>query len=211
VVERAQVLHRELVLQLSDRVVQGGIGCREHDVVNVEQKVHDVVTAPKNKQGRVQLALDEAEGDIRGKAIVPTPQHLLEAIQRAIKLTDHTQASGVDETNGLTAVHHLGQSVVKKGILDIQLVDYLFLGEREEVDGPNGGELHSEAEGLIVLHSRAISKATKNPTRRVPIEGTIGLELAPKDPLASDYIDARGHATRSHVWLANKASYSYIV
>jgi hypothetical protein len=64
---------------------------------------------------------------------VPGPVRLLEAILRAVKLTHHTRASGVDEAGRLVAVHRLGQSVVKEVILDIQLVDRPILGE----DGPN--------------------------------------------------------------------------
>jgi hypothetical protein len=38
VVEKAQVIHRELTLQGGDRVLEkGGIGRHEHDVVGVEQ------------------------------------------------------------------------------------------------------------------------------------------------------------------------------
>lgn len=64
---------------------------------------------------------------------VPGPMCLLESIVRAVKLTHHTRASGVDEAGRLAAVHRLGQSVMKKVILDVQLVDRLILGE----DGPN--------------------------------------------------------------------------
>jgi hypothetical protein len=39
-----------------------GGGCREHNVVDVEQEVDGVVAAPVDEQGRVRLGLDEADG-----------------------------------------------------------------------------------------------------------------------------------------------------
>jgi hypothetical protein len=39
-----------------------------------------------------------------------------------VKFTHHTWASGVDKAVGMATVHRLGQSVVKEGILDLQMV-----------------------------------------------------------------------------------------
>jgi hypothetical protein len=81
VVERAYVFHRELVLKDHDRaLVEGGAGCREHNVVNVEE-VDGVVVVPMNEQGCVRLSLDKAEGDqVGGEATVPSPGRLFEAV-----------------------------------------------------------------------------------------------------------------------------------
>jgi hypothetical protein len=50
VAERAQFLYLELALQGGNGALKtGGTGCREHDVVDVEQKVNGVVTAPKDE------------------------------------------------------------------------------------------------------------------------------------------------------------------
>jgi hypothetical protein len=199
VVERAQFLHSELAQQDCDRALEkDGTGHREHDIVDVE--VDNVVAASKDEQQRVRAGLDEAEGDqVGGEAIVPDPQHLLEAIQRAVKLTHHTHASGVDEADRLNALHCLDRSDMKGDILDVQLVDRPVPREGKEEDGPNNGRLDDRAKGLIVVHSVALSEAPKDPTSLVLIQSTIALELVIENPHAGDHVGARGHGTRSHV------------
>jgi hypothetical protein len=94
VVERAQVLHRELGCCVDRALEENDTGHREHDVVKVEEEVDDVVAMPKVAQGCVRHVLNEAKGDQVGdKATVPGLRRLLEAIQRVVKLTHHTQAS----------------------------------------------------------------------------------------------------------------------
>jgi hypothetical protein len=96
-VEKVKVLHRELALQ-------GSTGRREHDIIEVEE-VHGAVATLKDELGRVLLGLDEAEVDQVGdKTTVPVPRRLFEAIQKAVKLTHHTQTSGVNEAGGLAVV-----------------------------------------------------------------------------------------------------------
>lgn len=105
-----------------------------------------------DKQGRVRLGLDKAEGDQVGvKATVPSPWCLLESIQGAVQLADQTRASRVDETDGLAAVYRLSHSAMEEGILDVQLVDLSRDGKGE--DGSNVGKLDGGTEGLVVVHS----------------------------------------------------------
>jgi hypothetical protein len=72
---------------------------------------------------------------------------------------------------------------MKKGIFDVQLVDH-------------------------PVHSRALSEAPKDLTSLVPIQGTSALSLCRKTHLPLTTLVSGGHGTRSHVWLAYKASYS---
>jgi hypothetical protein len=97
-VERAQVLHCELALQSDGSALEeNDSGCREHDVIDVEDVV-GVVVVPKDEQGCVRLGLDEAKGDgVDGEATVPGPRRLLDDIQRLVKLS-HIWTCGVDET-----------------------------------------------------------------------------------------------------------------
>ena len=48
-VERAEVLYRELTLQHDDRALEGGTGCFEHDVVDMEKEVDGTVVAPQDE------------------------------------------------------------------------------------------------------------------------------------------------------------------
>jgi hypothetical protein len=60
VVERSEVLHRKLVLISDDCALKKiGTGHHEHDVIDVEKQVEDVVAALVDEQGCLQLGLDE--------------------------------------------------------------------------------------------------------------------------------------------------------
>jgi hypothetical protein len=82
VVERTQVLHHEFKLKGGDRVLEeDDIRWHEHDVVNVEEEVYDVVVVLMDEHGCVRLSLDKAKGDqVGGEATVPSLSCLLEAI-----------------------------------------------------------------------------------------------------------------------------------
>jgi hypothetical protein len=64
--------------------------------------------------------------------------------------------------------------------------------EGEGEDSPNGGRLDDGVEGLIVVHSGALSEALMDPTGLVSIQGVIDLEFVMVNPLASDHVGARG-------------------
>jgi hypothetical protein len=156
-------------------------GCREHNVVDVEQEVDSVVAAPVDEQGRVRLGLNEADGgQVRGEATVPSPWRLLEAVQGPVQPADQIRTVSVDEAGGLAAVDCLRQSAVEEGILDIELMDRLVTGEGEGEDGANSGELDDRDEGLVVVHSGALCEAPKDPTCLVAVEGAIRGQLVAK-------------------------------
>jgi hypothetical protein len=70
--------------------------------------------------------------------------------------------------------------------------DHLVPGEGGGEDGLNGGELDDGAEGLVVVHSGALSETPKDPMGLVLIQGVVGLELSVENPLAGDHVGARG-------------------
>jgi hypothetical protein len=62
---------------------------------------------------------------------------------------------------------------MEEGILDIELMDRPILGKGEEEDGSNDGELNDGAEGLGVLHFRALAEAPRDPTGLIVVEGVV--------------------------------------
>jgi hypothetical protein len=187
-------------------------GCREHDVVDVEQEVEGVVAVPIYEQGRVRLGLDEAEGgQVGGKATAPGPRRLLEPVQGAIQPTNQIRASEVDVAGGLAAVDRLCQSVMEEGILDIELMDPPVTGEGEGEDDPKGGELDDRVEDLVVVHSGTLGEAPKDPTSLVEVERAIRGELVAEKPLVGNHVGAWWTWHRSQVWLVSKTVYSFIV
>jgi hypothetical protein len=53
---------------------------------------------------------------------------------------------------------------MEQGILDIELMNRLVPGESESENGPSGGELDDGTKGFIVVDSRALGEAPKDPT-----------------------------------------------
>jgi hypothetical protein len=98
--------------------------------------------------------------------------------------------SGVDETSGLAAVDRLRRGATEEGILDIELMDCPVPEEGEGEDDANGGELDDGVEGLIVVHSGALSEASKGPMGLVAVEGAIRCQLVAKETLAGDHVSA---------------------
>jgi hypothetical protein len=84
--------------------------------------------------------------------------------------------NGVDEIGGLAEVDRLRQSAMEEGILDIELMDRPVPGEGEGEDDANDSEHDDGDEGLVVVHSRALSEAPKDPTG---LEGVIRCQLVP--------------------------------
>jgi hypothetical protein len=79
---------------------------------------------------------------------------------------------------------------MQEGVLDVELVNWPGASKSQREHRADGGRLHNRAEGLIVVDSRALSEAPKNPASLVPLQGTIGPPLVHPDPLAGDDVGA---------------------
>jgi hypothetical protein len=108
-VERAEVLHHELLLQscsgtLEKLQAQGG----EDDVIDVEQHISSVGAMTVDEQRDVRLGLHEAQGDqVGGEAVVPCSRRLLQAVEGLVEPAHQLRVRKVNETGGLRAVDGL--------------------------------------------------------------------------------------------------------
>jgi hypothetical protein len=165
VVERAEVLHRELQLEscssmLEKLRVQGG----EDDVVDVEQQVSSVSAAAVDKQRGVRLGLHEAQGDqVGGKAVVPRSRRLLRAVEELVQLAHQLRVRGVNEAGGLRVVDGLGECAMEEGVLDVELVHGPTPGDSQSQHSPDSGRLDDGAKGLVVVHLGALSEPPEEP------------------------------------------------
>jgi hypothetical protein len=99
-------------------------GGHEDDVVDVEEVCVSRLRRETNTEG-VRLSLDEALGEQEGdEATVPCSRRLLEAIEEPIELAYHVRVHWVHKANRLSAMHHLCQSAIEEGILDIELMHW---------------------------------------------------------------------------------------
>jgi hypothetical protein len=80
---------------------------------------------------------------------------------------------------------------VEEGVLDVELVYGPTLRDSQSWHSPDLGRLDDGAEGLIVVHPRALSEPPEDPTSLVPVKRATLLELVLEDPLAGDDIGPR--------------------
>jgi hypothetical protein len=109
--------------------------------------------------------------------VVPYSRHLLQVIDGLVEPTHQLRARGINEADWLRAIDSLGECVMEEGVLDVELVHGPTPVDSQSQHSLDGGRLADEAEGLIIVHIRALSKAPEDPTSLVPIERAIRLEL----------------------------------
>jgi hypothetical protein len=193
VVERAEVLHRELLLESCSGTLEK-LWARDgkDDVVDVEQQVSSVDTAAIDEQRGVRLDLHKAQGDqVGGEVVVPRSRRLLQAVEGLVEPAHHLMVRGVNEAGGLRVIDDLRECVVEEGVLDVKLVHGSTPGDSQSQHSPNEGRLDDGAEGLVKVHPVALSEPPWDLTSLVTIKRAIRLELVVEDPLVGDDIGLR--------------------
>jgi hypothetical protein len=96
---------------------------------------------------------------------------------------------GVKKARGLLTKDGLIEMTVKKGILDIELMDRPGLHGGEAQNEADGGGLHHRTEGLGIINPVLLGETANDPTGLVPCKRAIGVEFVAEDPLASHHIN----------------------
>jgi hypothetical protein len=79
---------------------------------------------------------------------------------------------------------------MEEGILHIELLNRLVMGDSSGEHRAHGGRFHNRAESLIVVNSGELSETPKDPASLVAIKGPVSTELVREDPFASDDVGA---------------------
>jgi hypothetical protein len=193
VVERAEVLHRELLLESCSSTLQklrarGG----KDDVINVEQQVSSVGVVVANEQRGVRLSLHEAQrNQVGGEAVILCLRHLLQAVEGLVVLAHQLRVHGVNDASRLRAVDGLEECTVEEGILDVELVFGPTPGDSQSQHSLDGGKPDDGAEGLIIVHPGALSEPREDPMSLILVKRAIRQELVLEDPLVGDDIGPR--------------------
>jgi hypothetical protein len=96
--------------------------------------------------------------------VVPHSRLLLQAIEGL-----------VEPTHQLRVLDGLRECAMEEGVLDDELVHGRTPGDSQSQHSPDGGRLDDRAEGLVVVHPRALSEAPEDPTSLVLIKRAICL------------------------------------
>jgi hypothetical protein len=105
-------------------------------------------------------------------------------------VTKQVGVSWIGETRGLAAVDNLSEGAMEEGILHIELLNRLVMGDSSGEHRAHGGRFHNRAESLVVVDSGALSETLKDPVSLIAIEGPVSAELVCEDPFASDNVGA---------------------
>jgi hypothetical protein len=142
--------------------------------------------------------------------VVPHSRRLLQAVEGLVEPTQQLRVSRVNEVGRLRAVDHLRECAVEEGILDVELVHGPTTGDSQSHHNPDGGRLDDGAEGLVVVHPRALSETRR--TQRVLYRSREPslLSLCLKIHLPVTMLAPGGRGIKSHVLLDSRVSYSSI-
>jgi hypothetical protein len=142
--------------------------------------------------------------------VVPCSQHLLQAVEGLVEPTHLLRVSRVNKAGWLTAINYLGECDMEEGVLDVKLVHSPTRGDIQSRHNLDGDRLDDRVEGLIIVHTGALSEPPEDPTNLVPAKRVIRLDLVLKDHLLVMMLAPGGRGTKSHVLLDIRASYSSI-
>jgi hypothetical protein len=79
------------------------------------------------------------------------------------------RVSRVNKADRLRAVDRLRECVVEEGVLDVELVHGPTPGDSQCQHSPNSGRIDDRAEGLIIVHPRALGEPPEDPTTIVMV------------------------------------------
>ena len=124
--------------------------------------------------------------------MVPRTWGLLEPIEWAREKTHMVGKDGIDESSRLLIVDLLCKLSVEKGIGDVHLMYRPGARDCEVQNCPNRARLDNRSKRVGEVDASALTKAADDPTRLVPLKGTVGAQLLLEDPFAGDDVGARG-------------------
>jgi hypothetical protein len=81
---------------------------------------------------------------------------------------------------------------MKKSVLDIKLMNRPIPGMSYGEDCANSGRLDNGTESFIVVDTRALSEATKDPTSLVTVQRAISMKFMFENPFSSDHVGLGG-------------------
>ena len=91
--------------------------------------------------------------EMHRKPVKPRLWRLLESIQGLAQEADIIGMSFVDEAGGLLIVHCLREIAVEKGVLDVELVNWLVASSSQVQDGADGRLLYNQRECLVEVEA----------------------------------------------------------
>jgi hypothetical protein len=145
-----------------------------------------------NEKRRVGFGFNKSQGpQVGGEATIPYPWGLFKSVEGLVEAADIIRMRGIDEASGLRTLDRLSESPVKKSIVDVELMHGPITRESNTEDYVNSGRLDDRAESLIIVDTRTLGEAAKNPACLVSIKRPIRVKLVFEYPFVGDDIGKR--------------------
>ena len=109
---------------------------------------------------------------------------LLKSIEGLVKQADVLGARRVDEAGWLLTMNHLIKVTMKKGVLDIQLMNWPSMGDGDAEYNADRSRFDNRTKSLVVVNTRLLGESTYDPPGLVPSKTAISAKLVLEDPLA---------------------------
>jgi hypothetical protein len=159
----------------------GGGG--DDDVVHIKKYVGELLTMAIYEERDIRLGGDEAKPvGVVSETLVPGPWSLLEAVEGLVQTTYVVRTPGVNKARRLLTVDLLVKVAMKKGILDVELVNRPRPRESDAEDDADRGWLDDGAEGLVEINPRLLREAADDPSSLVASKAAVGVKLVLVDP-----------------------------
>ena len=104
----------------------------------------------------------------------PGPRSLFEAINGLVKLANMIRETRILELGWLPHIHRIGQVAMKKGIVDIKLVELPVINNNNSQDNPDCCRLHHRAKSMRNVETGNLTKTLSNKACFMSINRAIG-------------------------------------
>ena len=161
-------------------------GPGKQQIIHVYHQRQEGGSSASNKEARIKGRLKKTKSlELRRELNDPLSGGLFEAIERSVEETNITRVSKRVTSRG-SHVDFLIQVAMKKGIIDVKLVDTLRTSSGNNKEEANSDSLCNRGEAIKVIHTHNLIVSLGNKARLVAIDCTIEIELSFKKPTTTN-------------------------
>jgi hypothetical protein len=130
---------------------------------------------------------------------------LTKTIQRLVQQANLVGLSGVDEPDRLLAEDMFFELAMEEGIGYVELFCMPTARCRDGESSPYSRRLDDRSKGLPEIDASTLSESSDHPTRFVPFQGAVGVELMTKHPFARHNVRSRWSINKPPCTIALKS------
>ena len=172
---------------MSDNIIdKGGVTTCNNQIVNINQKIDELITTRVNKEGRVYTRCDKAEPEHEGaECLVPSLRSLFKPTNILMLGTNMMRIMDVSHALQLRHIDLFCKMPIEKGIVDIKLVSSPLAIEYNDKHNTNGDGIYHKTKSLVKINARLLVKSFSNKVSFITCNSAIGILFNAKHPFFS--------------------------